>query len=419
MKVAFLVNDLQLSGGIGVVVQHALALVRHHDVEVALVLVREQDDPHWAYDPLEDLRVLSLPQACEEHFDIAVATWWETTFSLFDVPAERYAYFVQSLEDRFYKPDAAERLGAGLTLDLPVAFITEASWIAETLRELRPDALCMLVRNGIDKRTFPVPERIEVRLDGPLRVLVEGNPRSWFKHVHEAIDAIEAMREPHHLTVVCGDRVGLGDVKADRIVGPLSSQEMAQLYGESDVLVKLSSVEGMFGPPLEAFHCGATCVTTAVTGHDEYIEHGWNALICDWDDPHGTARALDLLARDRGLLHFLRDNALHTARGWPDWNQQGALMALALRRIRDAPSPGGAPAARALTSDLSAGVHLYATHIQQRNEYHRQANAVSRLRKHPLLVWARRVRERRWARVLSWPLRRLAPAGMLRRLLGP
>jgi len=419
VKVAFLVNDLQLSGGIGVVVQHALQLVRHHGFEVALVLVREQDDPHWAYDPLEDLRILSLPQACEQRYDVAVATWWETTFSLFDVPAERYAYFVQSLEDRFYEPDAAERLGAGLTIDLPVAFITEASWIAQTLRDLRPDALCMIVRNGIDKDVFAIAERVEVRLQSArLRVLVEGNPRSWFKHVHDAIDAVGAMREPHHLTVVCGDRVGLGDVRADAVVGPLAPAEMAALYGDSDVLLKLSSVEGMFGPPLEAFHRGATCVTTAVTGNDEYIEHGWNALICDWDDRHGTARALDLLARDRALLHFLRANAADTARGWPDWRQQGGLMALALRRIRDAAPPDGVAAARALTSDLSAGMRLYASHMQQRNEFAHQADAVSRLRNHPLMVRARRVRDRRWARALTWPLRRLAP-GMLRRLLGP
>jgi glycosyltransferase involved in cell wall biosynthesis len=418
VKVAFLVNDLQLSGGIGVVVQHALQLARVHGFGVALVLVREQEDPHWVYEPLEHLRVLSLPQACEERFDVVIATWWETTFSLFDVPAERYAYFVQSLEDRFYKPDAAERLGAALTLDLPVAFITEASWIAETLRELRPDALCLLVRNGIDKRMFPAPERIDAHPGEPLRVLVEGNPRSWFKHVHDAIDAANAMREPHHLTVVCGDRDGLGDVVADRIVGPLTPDEMATLYGESDVLLKLSSVEGMFGPPLEAFHRGATCVTTPVTGHEEYIEHGWNALICEWDDAGGTARALDLLARDRRLLYFLRSNALHTARGWPDWHQQGALMALALRRIRDAPPPAAAAAARALTSDLAAGVNLYATHMQQRNEFERQARVVQRVRAHPVFVRARQLRDRRWARVVSWPVRRLAP-GALRRLLGP
>ena len=58
-----------------------------------------------------------------------------------------------------------------------MAFITEATWIADTLAQLRPDALCMLVRNGIDKQTFAVPEDVGVRIGEPLRVLVEGNPR--------------------------------------------------------------------------------------------------------------------------------------------------------------------------------------------------------------------------------------------------
>ena len=140
MKVAFLVNDLQLSGGIGVVVRHARGLAADHGFDVSLVLVRDWDLPHWSgYDDLPHLHVISLEEARDQRFDIAVATWWETTFSLFTVPAKRHAYFVQSLEDRFYEHDQAERTGAGLTLDLPVAFITEARWIQRALAELRPD----------------------------------------------------------------------------------------------------------------------------------------------------------------------------------------------------------------------------------------------------------------------------------------
>ena len=36
MKAAFLVNDLQLSGGIGVVIQHARNLVHDHGFDVTL-----------------------------------------------------------------------------------------------------------------------------------------------------------------------------------------------------------------------------------------------------------------------------------------------------------------------------------------------------------------------------------------------
>jgi hypothetical protein len=193
VKVAFLVNDLQLSGGVGVVVEHARQLARHHGFDASLVLVREQEAPSWGYTSLPELHVLTLDQAREQHFDVAVATWWETTFALFHVPATRYAYFVQSLEDRFYHREEAGRLGAALTLDLPVSFITEATWIHDTLRELRPDAQVHLVRNGIDKDIFAPVDRVEPHLGGPLRVLIEGHPAVWFKGIRESIQSVRAM----------------------------------------------------------------------------------------------------------------------------------------------------------------------------------------------------------------------------------
>lgn len=355
MRVAFLVNDLQLSGGVGVVIHHARQLTRHgHDV--SLVLVREQDLPHWGYDALDGLHVLSLVEAQDRRFDVAVATWWETTYSLFTIPAERYAYFVQSLEDRFYEPEMEQRLGAALTLDLPVSFITEARWIRDTLAELRPDAACYFVRNGIDKAIFPAAEAVEPRLRGPLRILIEGNPSVALKGIQDAVASVAAMRAPRHVTVVTSEHEAFAGGGVDRVVGPVPHREMAALYAETDVVLKLSRVEGMFGPPLEGFHLGATCVVTEVTGHEEYVQHGWNGLVADWDDPHGTARSLDRLATDPRELHFLRTNALHTAQSWPDWEQAGQFMTLALERIRHDPPPPATAGTARLMADVRTGL---------------------------------------------------------------
>jgi hypothetical protein len=244
VKVAFVVNDLQLSGGIGVVVQHARGLHHRQGWDVWLVLARPQDDPHWAHEALTGLRVASLEEARSERFDVAVSTWWETVFALFELRADRYASFVQSLEDRFYRQDDIERLGASLMLDLPVAFLTEARWIRDTLADLRPDAPCLLVRNGIDKAVFPPVARVEPRTSGPLRILVEGYASTWFKGVNEAIAAAGDMREPRHLTVVAPDRIGLRAEGADEVVGPISQRELAERYAQTDVVLKLSQVEG-------------------------------------------------------------------------------------------------------------------------------------------------------------------------------
>jgi glycosyltransferase involved in cell wall biosynthesis len=169
--------------------------------------------------------------------------------------------------------------------------------------------------------------------------LVEGYRGSSFKGIDEAVAAVAAASEPRHLTVVIPDRAVAGEVEADAVLGAVTQEELARLYADTDMVLTLSRIEGMSGPPLEGFHCGATCVVTPVTGHEEYVVHGWNGLVTEWDDVRGTARLLDLLAHERRYLHFLRVNALETAKAWPSWEQSSTLMAAALSAIRRLPPP--------------------------------------------------------------------------------
>ena len=361
LRVCFLLESLCLSGGVGVVVRHARGLAADHGMDVTFVMTLHEYE-HWAGHDLDGIEVIPLAEARQRSFDIAIATWWQTAYELFTVPAARHAHFVQSLEDRFYHQSREERAMAALALSLPVSFITEAGWIRETLAELLPEAPCYLVRNGIDKDVFPLPERLDVRLDPPLRVLVEGLPGVAHKGVDDAIAAIAGMHEPCEATFVSSEAGAFDGVDVPgRVVGPLTLGQMSDLYGATDVVLKTSRVEGMYGPPLEGFHRGATCVTTPVTGHEEYIRHLKNAVVVDWDDPAGAARWLDTLAHDRRRLHVLRANAVETARGWPSWRQATDFMAAALAAIARAPAPragaGASYAAGVMRTDLMGLAH--------------------------------------------------------------
>jgi O-antigen biosynthesis protein len=353
VRVAFLLKDLQLSGGVGVVVEHARQLALHHGIEPVLVRTAEATAPDWPYRGLEDLRVATLEEVRGERFDVAMSTWWETAMALFEVEADRYASFVQLLEDSHYDPEAPERLGFALTLALPVRFVTEAGWIADVLGRLQPGADVLLVRNGIPKDVFASPDAVPDLGDGPLRIVIEGSLGLTRKGVPHALAAVRRMREPHHVTLVTPEPP-TGVEGVDEHLGALPHAEMAALFARSHVILKLSRAEGMYGPPLEAFHMGATVVTTPVTGHDEYVVHGENGLVVDWDDPPGTAAALDLLARDRALLGRLRAGALERARAWPSWEQSSTGFAQALRQIAADPPPDPVPAGRRLAQDIGA-----------------------------------------------------------------
>src|SRR6185312_16870610 len=117
-----------------------------------------------------------------------------------------------------------------------------------------------------------------------------------------------------------------------------------------------------------------------------------------------TARQLDLLARDRRYLHFLRCNALETARGWPSWKQSSAFMALALRRIHRDPAPDANAAAARLTADLRATLDTYRIVAHDRIVYAREVERLQRFKRLPGIRQMRRVRSSPKARRLLRPI---------------
>jgi glycosyltransferase involved in cell wall biosynthesis len=298
--------------------------------------------------------VLALDAARAEPWDVAVSTSWPTTSVLFELPARRHAALVAGLEDSAYEPEAPEQLAAAMVTSLPVRFITGARWLAELLEDLQPGNRVLYVRDGIAKDVFRAPAALAPAADGaPLRVVLFGDRDDRRSGVEGAVAAVAAMAEPVHVTWIA-PRAVAAPPGVDRVLGGLSASELADVLGRSDVVLDLPRAKGMSRPPLEAFHRGATVVTTPVTGHEEYVRHGANGLVVGWDDPRGTARTLDLLARDRRLLHELRTGALQTAATWPDWRQASGVMALALRRVAAEPGPPVAPAGRRLASDFAS-----------------------------------------------------------------
>lgn len=347
-SVCFILGEMGPSGGAGAVTRHAAGLATDHGHEVAIALWAA---PGEALTPPAGVELVSVADARARDFDVAVATWWRTAYDLFGIPARRHAYFVQQFEQRTYRPGDVERFGAAATHALPVAFLTEARWIAEELAQLRPDASCFHVPNGIDKGRFRVEDK--PACEGPLRVLVEGSPGLWFKGVQDAAAVLDLAREPIATTLVTPERVSPETcARFDEVVGPLDRAAMADAYRAADVLLKLSRVEGVFTPPLEAFHCGVPCVVWPVTGHDEFVRHRVNGAVVDFDDHVGTAAWIDMLARDRGLLEQLREGALETAVEWPSWKQSTARFAAALAEIDDGEAPASGAGGPRLLADL-------------------------------------------------------------------
>lgn len=301
------------------------------------------------------LSVRGLAEARGDRYDIAIATWWETTRALWELDAERHVCFLQSFEQRFYRDDElVEQLGAESVLSLPVDFIVVARWMRDLLLELRPDASCIYVPNGIDAAVF-ARERA-LRPDGSLRILIEGQPSLWFKGVSDAVRAARAMHEPAEVTLLALNPASAEGLDVDRVVGALDPPEVAELYAETDVLLKLSRVESLGLPPLEAMQSGVPSIVTPFTGVEEYLQHGVNGVVVPFDDLAAATRWLDRLARDRELLDRLALGARQTAGTWPSPGLSADAFTEALETIVASSPP--LPDARLLQRTLALNGEL-------------------------------------------------------------
>ena len=153
-----------------------------------------------------------------------------------------------------------------------------------------------------------------------LRVLVEGPLGVEYKSVVESLRISRVVADETWLLT----STAVGSISGiDRVCSRLGRQEAAAVYRSCDVLVKLSTFEGLGLPPLEMFHCGGTMVAFDIPGIAEYAEHGQNALLSQKSRFDEAAEQLGLLRRKRDLLDGLRAGARETARDWPSEDDAG------------------------------------------------------------------------------------------------
>lgn len=98
-KIAYLIAQAQLCGGIAVVCQHANRLARR-GFETCIVSTAGAEKIDWF--PGQSVPVYPLSRI-PAGIDIGVATWWETAHDLYRMNIPRKFYFVQFYETRSAK----------------------------------------------------------------------------------------------------------------------------------------------------------------------------------------------------------------------------------------------------------------------------------------------------------------------------
>jgi len=195
--------------------------------------------------------------------------------------------------------------------------MTEAKWIKQWLKE-KFNKNALYVPNGINTNIFYPDTPLAPKSKNKKRVLLEGAINLPFKGMAEAFEVIKDIN--CEVWCVSYDGKPKPEWRCDRFFEKVPMDQMRHIYSSCDILLKLSRVEGFFGPPLEMMACGGVPIIAKVTGYDEYIKDGYNALVTEAGNIHKTKKVLKKLINDKKLYQKLLIGCKNTVKNM-NWDK--------------------------------------------------------------------------------------------------
>ena len=327
LKIGFILPGVGISGGIAVVFKHAEMLASAgHDVFI-INLGRKGEELWYPSLSVPIIHVSDKRNYIFRSIDLLFATGWSTIEWLFKFKSNRYLYFVQSDERRFTEKQIEKEIIHN-TYKTNCEYLTEALWIKELLKtEFCHDAA--YVPNGIDLAHFYPGEPLISKSDSRLRVLIEGPIDIPFKGMADSYAAICDL--DCEIWIVSSSGKPPKHWRYDRFFESVPFGMMRSIYSSCDIFLKMSRVEGFFGPPMEAMACGCACVVGEVTGHDEYIIHERNALVVPQGEVDSASIAVRKLIENNNLRKRLIKEGYKTVKEW-SWERSGQAMLALIER---------------------------------------------------------------------------------------
>jgi len=313
MRIAYLLEDTALSGGIRVQLAQADALIaRGHSVRLVtkgLPLTWRTSRGEWVY--IDDFNHYD---ASED--DFVVGTFWLTLQPAWNIAPQRAIHLCQGYEGAFtaYQPIRGE-IDAAYRLPLPKLVVSRH--LIPICKQFTEDVT--YVGQIVDEEFFRART---ARENEPLRVLLCGQSQADLKGIDEGYGAAAHARWFHQKFDLV--RVSpwapsreepLDSVQEFHVA--LSTREMTRLMHSCDVLIAPNHREEGFGlPGAEALASGIPTVLTAIPSHQSWDERHDYALFAPEENAVELGEQLIALLGDADLREKLRVRGREVAEQW-------------------------------------------------------------------------------------------------------
>ncbi|MGY4758608.1 glycosyltransferase [Paenibacillus caseinilyticus] len=315
-NIAFVLPSTQISGGVNVVIKHC-HILREAGMDVTIISMNDDKDNVVSNDG--EINVLgSSSTSFHNYFHKCVATLWSTTEFINKYPKIKNKYYlVQNFETNFYEPGHIFRVWANLTYNSfnGMKYITISKWCKNWLED-KFNRQVHFARNGINLNSFAYRER---SFEGKIKILVEGNSTDYYKNVDESFKITNTLdRDKFEIWYLSYNGKPKEWYKVDKFLHKVPYDQVGEVYGSCDILLKSSLLESFSYPPLEMMATGGVAVVAPNHGNVEYLVHNENSLLYGQGNVEDAVEQINKVCEDKVLRSKIIENGVKTAasRSW-------------------------------------------------------------------------------------------------------
>lgn len=268
MKIAYLLDDTSLCGGVKVTIEHARMLAERG---FSVTIISKGEQPAWT--SLGNAIFLSLKEEFSKaeallgSFDLVIATFYRQVLELHNTTV-KLAHFSQGYEaDYPFWKEKKEDIERAYRLPVPKITISKR---AQTVIKENFCQTAYYVPQGIDRNLFFAQESSrgtnEIR-----KVLIVGTWENGLKNIPNAVKGFAlAKKKLQDISLVRVSTTPLSEEEktvysAEEYYNSVPPADMPAIYRDCDLAI-VASLEGEgFGlPALEAMACGLTVILTKI-----------------------------------------------------------------------------------------------------------------------------------------------------------
>ena len=293
MRIAYLLADTDMAGGIRVAVAHADVLTaRGHDV----VLITPGGPLTWRRSRARWQHVRSLDDADLGAYDFVVATFWKTVEPAYRMAGDRVVHLCQGYEGSF-TAYAALKPQIDAVYRLPIPKITVSPHLVDICRRFHDDATYI---GQIVDEEFYQPHAPRA---GTPRVLLVGPWQADFKGIDVGYDAVRRARtRGANFALIRASQWPAGDGEPAELASEfhvaLPTSDMARLIASCDVFLGPSRHQEGFGlPAAESMASGVPTILSTIPSFRSWSDTDFAVFVPE-DDGAAMGDALVELLGD-------------------------------------------------------------------------------------------------------------------------